>query len=69
MDIKTHTHTHTHTETDTHTFPASEFNFSKKIEIFCAELNLRKQKWLIFCCYNPHKHLTEDHWLQIEKYN
>ena len=45
------------------TFPVSEFYFSK---IFCVELNLRKQNWLIFCCYNPHKHLIKDNLLQIK---
>ena len=44
------------------TFPLTEFCFS---EIFFVELNLRKQKWLIFCCYNPHKHLIKDRLLQI----
>ena len=48
------------------TFPVGGFCFSGKIEIFCAELNLRKQKWLIFCCCNPHKHLIKDHLLQIK---
>ena len=48
------------------TFSVSEFCFSEKTEIFCIELNLRKQKWLIFCCYNPHKHLITDHLLQIK---
>ena len=43
------------------TSPVSGFCFSEKIEIFCVELNLRKQKWLIFCCYNPHKHLIKYH--------
>ena len=47
------------------TFPLSRFCFSEKTEIFCVELNLRKQKWLIFCCYNPHKHLIKDHLQQI----
>ena len=48
------------------TFPVSGFCFSEKTEIFCVELNLRKQKWLIFCCYNPHKHLIKDHLQQIK---
>ena len=39
-----------------------KFCFPDEIEIFCVELNLRKKKWLIFCCYNPHKH----HLFQIE---
>ena len=48
------------------TFPVSGFCFSEKTEIFCVELNLKKQKWLIFCCYNPHKHLIKDHFQQIK---
>ena len=31
-----------------------------------VELNLRKQKWLIFFCYNPHKHTIKDHLQQIK---
>ena len=48
-------------------FPVSGLYFSgKKTEIFGVELNLQKQKWLILCCYNPHKHLIKDHLLQIK---
>ena len=42
------------------------FVFQEKTEIFCVELNLREQKWLIFCGYNPHKYLTKDHLLQMK---
>ena len=48
------------------TFPVSGFCSSKKTQIFCVELNLRKQKWLIFCCYNPPKYLIKDRWPQIK---
>ena len=48
------------------TFPVIGFYFSEKTEIFCVELNLRKQKWLTFCCYNPHKYLIKDYLLQIK---
>ena len=48
------------------TFPVSGFCFLEKTDIFCVELNLRKQKWLIFCCYNPHIHLMKDHLQQIK---
>ena len=48
------------------TFPVSGFCFSEKTDIFCVELNLRKQKWLVFCCYSPHKHLIKDRLLQIK---
>ena len=47
------------------TFPVSEFCFSEKTDIL-RRINLRKQKWLIFCCYNPHKHLIKHHLLQIK---
>ena len=40
--------------------------FPDEIEIFCNELNLRKKKWLMFCCYNPHKHLLKHHLFHIE---
>ena len=48
------------------TFPVSGFCFLEKTEIFCIELNLRKQRLLIFCCYNLHRHLIKDHLLQIK---
>ena len=47
------------------TFPVSGFCFSEKTDIL-RKLNFRKQKWLIFCCYNPHKHLRKDYLLQIK---
>ena len=40
--------------------------FRKKKKIFCVELNLKKQKWLRFCCHNPHKHVIKDHLQQIK---
>ena len=43
-----------------------KYCFPGEIEIFCIELNLRKKKWPIFCCYNPHKHLLKHHLFQIE---
>ena len=46
-------------------FLVSEFCFSEETDIL-LELNLRKQKWLILCCYNPHKHQIKDHLLQIK---
>ena len=48
------------------TFPVSGFCFSEKAKIFCVELNLGKQKWLTFCCYNLNKHLIKDNLLQIK---
>ena len=38
----------------------------KKKKVFCVELNLKKQKWLRFCCHNPHKHVIKDHLQQIK---
>ena len=43
-----------------------KYCFSDQIGIFCIELNLLKKKWLIFCCYNPHKHLLKHYLFQIE---
>ena len=43
-----------------------KYCFPNEIHIFCIELNLQKKKWLIFCCYNPHKHLLKHHLFQTE---
>ena len=43
-----------------------EFCFSERTDIFCLELNHRKQKRLLFCCYSLYKHLIKDHLLQIK---
>ena len=48
------------------TFPVSGFCFSEKAEIFCVELNLRKQKWLILWCYDHHNDLIKDYLLKIK---
>ena len=45
------------------TFPVSGFCFSEKTDIL---RRIKPQKWLIFCCYNPHKHLIKDHLQQIK---
>ena len=44
-------------------FPVSGFGFSGNTEILCVELNLGKQKWLIFCGCNTHKYLIKNHLL------
>ena len=31
------------------------------IETISIEINLRKMKWLLTCCYNPHKRLITSH--------
>ena len=28
---------------------------SNSLEYLLVEINLRKKKWLLVCCYNPHK--------------
>ena len=28
---------------------------SNNLEYLLVEINLRKKKWLLVCCYNPHK--------------
>ena len=43
-----------------------KYCFPDEIQIFCIELNLRKNKWLIFSYYNPNRHLLKHHLLQIE---
>ena len=40
--------------------------FLHDIEIL-TELNLRKKKWLIFCCCNPHKNLTNYHLQELAR--
>ena len=35
----------------------SRHSFPHDFEILFIELNFRKKKWLLFCCYNPHKNL------------
>ena len=37
------------------------------IEGFCVEINLRKQKWLICCSYNPDKHNISKHIKALSK--
>ena len=49
------------------TFPLNQFSFPDDIEAFCIELNLRKSKWLICCCYNPHRKLIKNHIIEIER--
>ena len=31
------------------------------IETISVEINLRKRKWILTCCYNPHKSLISSH--------
>ena len=38
-----------------------KYCFPVEIEIFYFKLNLRKKRWLIFCCFNPRKHLLNPH--------
>ena len=39
----------------------------KLIESFYVELNLRNNKWLINCSYNPHKSLIGNHLDEVSK--
>ena len=48
------------------TFRLSKYSFPDEIQIFCFDLNIRKKKWLIFYCFNPHKYLLKHHFFQIE---
>ena len=45
----------------------SRHSFPHDIEILLIELNLRKKKWLICCCYNPHKNLISYHLQDLAK--
>ena len=45
----------------------SRHSFPHDIEILLIELNLRKKKWLICCCYNPHKNLIKYHLKELAK--
>ena len=45
----------------------SRHSFPHDIEILLIELNLRKNKWLICCCYNPHKNLINYHLQELAK--
>ena len=45
----------------------SRYSFPHDIEILFIELNLRKKKWLICCCYNPHKNLKNYHLQELAK--
>ena len=45
----------------------SRHSFPHDIEILLIELNLIKKKWLICCCYNPHKNLISYHLQDLAK--
>ena len=45
----------------------SRYSFPHDIEILFIELNLRKKKWLICYCYNPHKNLINYHLQELAK--
>ena len=44
--------------------PLNRYSLKPHTEILLFELNLRKQKWLVCCSYNPHKNLIKEH-LQV----
>ena len=39
--------------------PLNRYSLPPHIEILFFELNLRNQKWLVCCSYNPHKKLNQ----------
>ena len=41
--------------------PLNRYSLPPHIEILYFELNLRNQKWLVCCSYNPHKNLIKKH--------
>ena len=41
--------------------PLNRYSLPPHIEISFLELNLRNQKWLVCCSYNPHKNLIKDY--------
>ena len=41
---------------------------NKPVESFVVGLNLRNDKWLINCSYNPHKNLIDNHLDGLSKY-
>ena len=41
--------------------PLSRYFLPLHIEILFLELNLRNQKWLVCCSYNPNKNLIKEH--------
>ena len=44
--------------------PLNRYSLPPHIEILFFELNLRNQKWLVCCSYNPHKNIIKEH-LQV----
>ena len=44
--------------------PLNRYSLPLHIEILVFELNLRNQKWLVCCSYNPHKNLIGNY-LQV----
>ena len=41
--------------------PLNRYSLPLHIEILFFELNLRNQKWLVCCSYNPHKNIIKEH--------
>ena len=41
--------------------PLNRYSLPPHIEILFFELNLRNQKWLVCCSYNPHKNIIKEH--------
>ena len=47
--------------------PSTLLNTELLIEGFCIEINIRKNKWLLVCTYNPNKNLISNHLKEIGK--
>ena len=45
--------------------PSTLLNTELLIEGFCIEINIRKNKWLLICTYNPNKNLISNHLKEI----
>ena len=41
--------------------PLNRYSLPLHIEVLVFELNLRNQKWLVCCSYNPYKNLIKKH--------
>ena len=40
---------------------------SNTLEYLLVEITLRKKKWLLVCCYNPHRSFSEDFLAALSK--
>ena len=47
--------------------PLKKYSLLSNIEAMFFELNLRSEKWLLCCSYNPHKSLIKEHLKELIK--